>query len=531
MGLCPFHHEKSPSFSVSPDKQLYYCFGCGKGGGAFQFLMEHDGYAFPEAVEYLAEKAGIEIPKQAASDPDETERRNRAFELLSKVADVFSRQLAGEKGHVAREYLKHRKLPEKIVRDYKLGYAPAGYGFMQHCFGSDARIEAQLESIGVLFKGNHGHVDRFRNRLIFPIRDRRGKTVGFGGRILGDEKSAKYLNSPETPFFHKSDLLYGLAEHREEIRKRKLLLVVEGYMDVLALAAHGLPIGLAPLGTAIGERQILEILRLHESPVFCFDGDRAGRQAAWRALERMLPILKAEHSPKFLYLPEGEDPDSLVDKEGSEVFSKRILEQSRPVLDTWLQGLRNIAGQGSDGDARMAKKADAMLKTMTDHFLADAWRKEASQKTGVPITQKFIKSDAGTIRLKAERLTAEEKFVAGLLQNPARFSALSEEDSRVFLDTNPVNGIYTRAFFLIQNSRKGEISSVELMKKLAESGDPDLALWSNAPDIEDEEFSNLLATVRANVIRRRLKSGIGLQEAVELKRRLNELDGQRRGNE
>jgi len=533
MGLCPFHHEKSPSFSVSPDKQLYYCFGCGKGGGAFQFLMEHDGYAFPEAVEYLAEKAGIEVPKQAQSDPGETERRNRAFELLTKVADVFVRQLAGEKGKIARDYLEQRKLPEKIIRDYKLGYAPAGYGFMEHCFGSDGRTSAQLESIGLLFKGDRGYVDRFRNRLIFPIRDRRGKTVGFGGRILGDEKSAKYLNSPETPFFHKSDLLYGLAEHREEIRKRKLLLVVEGYMDVLGLAAHGLPIGLAPLGTAIGERQILEILRLHDGPVFCFDGDRAGRQAAWRALERMLPILKAEHSPKFLYLPDGEDPDSLIAKEGSEAFSQRIESESRPVMETWLQGLRNIAGQGTDGDARMAKKADAMLKSMTDHFLADAWRKEANQKTGVPISQKFIKSDAGTIHLKAENLDSEEKFVSGLLQNPARFKVLNEEDATVFLDSNPVNRIYTRAFFLIQDSRSGEMSSAELMKRLAESAedDPDLALWSNSPDIEDEEFSNLLATVRANAIRRRLKGGVGLQEAVELKRRLNELDGLRRGNE
>jgi len=533
MGLCPFHHEKSPSFSVSPDKQLYYCFGCGKGGSAYQFLMEHDGYAFPEAVEYLAEKAGIELPKQSASDPSETDRRNRAFELLSKVADVFSRQLVGEKGKIARDYLKHRNLPDEIIRNYRLGFAPAGYGYMQHCFGSDSRVSAQLESIGVLFKGDHGYVDRFRNRLMFPIRDRRGKTVGFGGRILGDEKSAKYLNSPETPFFHKSDLLYGLAEHREEIRKRKMLLVVEGYMDVLGLAAHGLPIGLAPLGTAIGERQIQEILRLHESPVFCFDGDRAGRQAAWRALERMLPILKAEHSPKFLYLPEGEDPDSLVGKEGCAAFTDRIENQARPVLETWLQGLRNIAGQGSDGDARMAKKADAMLKTMTDQFLAEAWRKEANQKTGVPITQKFIKSDSGTIRLKADKMGTEEKFVAGLLQNPARFMALNEEDSRVFLDTNPVNGIYTRAFFLVQDSRKGDISSVELMKQLADSTvyDPNLALWSNAPDIEDEEFSNLLATVRATAIRRRMKSGISLQEAVELKRRLNELDGLRRGNE
>ncbi len=537
MGLCPFHNEKSPSFSVSPDKQLYYCFGCGKGGGAFQFLMEHDGYSFPEAVEYLAEKVGIEIPQEMASEPGDAERRNRALEMLAQVADVFTRQLESEKGSVARNYLQKRKLPDEIVRKYKLGFAPDGYGFMQHCFGTDLRLAAQLESIGVLFKGERGYVDRFRNRLMFPIRDRRGKVVGFGGRVLGDEKTAKYLNSPETPFFHKSDLLYGLAEHRDEIRKRKMLLVVEGYMDVLALAAHDLPIGLAPLGTAIGEHQIREILRLHDQPVFCFDGDRAGKQAAWRALERMMPILKAEHAPKFLYLPDGEDPDSMVDKEGSEAFVERIRKESQPVLETWLQGLRNIAGQGTDGDARMAKKADAMLKTMADEFLAAAWRKEANQKTGVPITEKYIKRRASSVRLKVDALAIEERFVAALLQKPVRFNALAEKDLRIFLDSSPVNEIYTRAFSLIQDKKMADVSSAELMRRLAgvakDGSDlgSDLALWSNAPDIEDEGFFALLATMRANAIRRRLKDGVDLREAVELKRKLEELDELRRGNE
>ena len=312
MGLCPFHNEKSPSFSVSPDKQLYYCFGCGKGGGAFQFLMDHDGYAFPEAVEYLAEKAGLEVPQTTRADPDEQARHRQAQDMLSKASDAFARSLRSESGSGARAYLKQRGLPEEIVRDYGLGYVPPGYGFMQKVFGEDKRTLTQLEAVGLLFKGERGYGDRFRDRLMFTIRDRRGHVVGFGGRVLG-EGEPKYLNSPETAWFHKSDLLYGFSEHRDVIRKEKQLLIVEGYMDVLALAASGLKIGLAPLGTAIGERQIREIFRLHEAPVFCFDGDRAGRQAAWRALERMLPLLKAELTPQFLYLPDGEDPDSVVE--------------------------------------------------------------------------------------------------------------------------------------------------------------------------------------------------------------------------
>ena len=382
MGLCPFHNEKTPSFSVSPDKQLYYCFGCGKGGGAFQFLMDHDGYAFPEAVEYLAEKAGIEVPQTTRADPDEQARHRQAQDLLSKASDAFARNLRSESGSGARAYLKQRGLPEEIVRDYGLGYVPQGYGFMQKVFGEDKRTLTQLEAVGLLFKGEHGYGDRFRDRLMFTIRDRRGHVVGFGGRVLG-EGEPKYLNSPETAWFHKSDLLYGFSEHRDHIRKEKQLLIVEGYMDVLALAAFGLKIGLAPLGTAIGERQIREIFRLHEAPVFCFDGDRAGRQAAWRALERMLPLLKAELTPKFLYLPEGEDPDSLLNLEGADAFKVRLQEQPKPVLDTWLMGLKLLAGQGADGRARMAKKADVMLASMNDIVLSKVWRQRAEKDMGI----------------------------------------------------------------------------------------------------------------------------------------------------
>ncbi|MDX8396677.1 MAG: DNA primase, partial [Mariprofundaceae bacterium] len=430
MGLCPFHHEKSPSFSVSADKQLYYCFGCGKGGGAFQFLMEHDGYAFPEAVEFLAEKVGMEVPQGMEVQPEEVAKRNQAFNVLEKAVDAFVSQLHTDRGVQTRAYLKHRKLPEHIVKDYKLGFAPDTYNYMQHCFGSDIKVSTQLEAAGLLFKGDRGYGDRFRNRLMFPIRDRRGKTVGFGGRTLGDDK-AKYLNSPETTVFHKSELLYGHFEHRDEIRKRKMLMVVEGYMDVLALAAHGLPIGVAPLGTAIGERQIRDILRLHESPIFCFDGDRAGKQASWRALERMLPILKSEHSPKFLYLPDGEDPDSILNKEGHDAFVQRMESESKPILETWLQGLQNLAGSGADGRARMAKKSDIMLATMLDGYLRQAWQQEAESASGIRLQQSGKRSFArpqgnasGTPKshFQQRRNPMHDKFMAALLQRMHRFA-------------------------------------------------------------------------------------------------------------
>jgi len=546
MGLCPFHHEKSPSFSVSADKQLFYCFGCGKGGGAFQFLMDHDGYSFPEAVEYLAEKAGLEVPKEAASQPGDQEKRNRALEMLEKVADIFARMLADQKGVVARDYLKQRKLPDEIVRRYKLGFAPAGYGFMKHCFGSDNRTSAQLESIGVLFKGDNGYVDRFRNRLIFPIRDRRGKVVGFGGRILGDEKTAKYLNSPETPFFHKSDLLYGFSEHRDAIRKRKMLLVVEGYMDVLALAAHGLPIALAPLGTAIGERQILEILRLHDAPVFCFDGDRAGRQAAWRALERMLPVLKSEHSPKFLYLPEGEDPDSLVSKEEEAAFTARIENDARPVLETWLQGLKNIAGQGADGRARMAKKADAMLATMGDDYLRQAWRQEVESATRIKLQKqgRSGRSEASSTSMKPRVISnkVEEGFMAGLLQNPSRFQALPAEAKEFFLDSEQDRLLYTRAF-LLAGTEEENIQDIvrQLHREFPEN--QNVSRWINQEPVSDLEFSGLVLDMHEKLLQRKIVEAAGNiaeisrlgQQVAKLKEQRREirtqLEEQRRGNE
>jgi DNA primase len=492
MGLCPFHHEKSPSFSVSPDKQLYYCFGCGKGGGAFQFLMDHDGYAFPEAVEFLAEKAGMEAPQNTQVDPEERARHRQARDLLSSASAAFARCLHDKQGVQARGYLKQRGLPASIVRDYALGFAPSGYGFMQRTFGEDAQTLARLEDVGLLFKGDHGYSDRFRDRLMFTIRNRRGDVVGFGGRVLA-KGEPKYLNSPETAWFHKSELLYGFSEHRDTIRKRKKLVVVEGYMDVLALAAFDLKIGVAPLGTAIGERQIREIFRLHDAPVFCFDGDRAGRQAAWRALERMLPQIKAEWTPKFLYLPEGEDPDSLLQREGGKAFNTRLENDAKPVLETWLTGLRLLAGHGADGRARMAKKADGMLSMMTDRYLSQAWRREVEEATGISLRHAYRRADSPPMRQETQAHAAlndiQERFLAGLIQKPERFQSLPDCAASFFVDKESVKSLYSRAFSIMAAA---EDDNTDIVRQLVQEFPDSQAMishWVNQATVQDLEFT------------------------------------------
>jgi len=531
MGLCPFHHEKSPSFSVSADKQLYYCFGCGVGGGAFQFLMEHDGYAFPEAVEYLAEKAGMEIPQDSERDPANEARQKGAYDLLTRASEAMNRALDSEQGRKASAYLKQRALPAAIIRDYGLGYTPAGYGFMHKIFGTDARTNTALESVGLLFKGDHGYGDRFRDRLMFTIRDRRGRVVGFGGRVLGDGQP-KYLNSAETDYFHKSDLLYGFSEHRDHIRKSKQLVVVEGYMDVLALAAHGLKIGLAPLGTAIGERQIREILRLCDSPVFCFDGDRAGKQAAWRALERMMPLLKAELTPRFLYLPDGEDPDSILQSEGHEAFQSRLDNDSKQVLDTWLMGLKLLAGSGADGRARMAKKADTMLETMNDRYLRQAWKQEVEQSTGISLkyTRQHSKptGQEPTHTALPTLNSRQDRFMAGLMQQPERFQGLPDMAANFFIDNDSMESLYSRAFSIQTDA---EDNNTDIARQLAQEFpdcQPLISRWVNQAAVLQFEFKSLSLDMEFNDIHRRMKNRLSLHETIQAKQRLNAIQQQQR---
>lgn len=320
---CPFHNEKTPSFTVSPGKQFYHCFGCGAHGSAISFLMEYERMEFVDAIEELASMAGLTVPREAGQ-PQHKDSRS-LYELLEQASQFYCDQLRNhEKAKQAVAYLKQRGLSGEIAAAFAIGYAPPGWDNLLRYFKGRGVSEKQLLTAGLLIsKQGGGHYDRFRDRIMFPIRDRRGRVIGFGGRALGDE-TPKYLNSPETELFHKGKELYGLYEARKFSKELPRLVVVEGYMDAVSLSQFDVKNTVATLGTATTADHLEKMFRIVPEVVFCFDGDRAGRQAAWRALENALPQIREGRQVKFMFLPEGEDPDSIVRKEGEQGFLARL---------------------------------------------------------------------------------------------------------------------------------------------------------------------------------------------------------------
>ena len=332
-GLCPFHSEKSPSFSVSPTKQFYHCFGCGAHGSAISFLMEYSGLGYVDAIEELARSAGLDVPREerSANDVARQQQAMALSEVMSSAADWYRQQLKGSTRAV--EYLKGRGLTGEIAKRYALGYAPDGWQGLEAVFGpySNDEIAKTLVEGGLIIQGEQSEgapvkrYDRFRDRIMFPIRNPKGQTIGFGGRIL-DQGEPKYLNSPETPLFSKGNTLYGLFEARQAIRAKEYVLVCEGYMDVVALAQLGFPNAVATLGTACTANHVRMLLRQTDKVVFSFDGDAAGQRAAQRALEACLPLMSDDKEIRFLFLPTEHDPDSYVRAYGEAAFEKVIKE-------------------------------------------------------------------------------------------------------------------------------------------------------------------------------------------------------------
>jgi DNA primase len=362
---CPFHSEKTPSFTVSPSKQFYHCFGCGAHGTAISFLMEYDHLDFVESIEELARMAGLAVPRAEGPERGRQEGHTDLYEVLAHTAAFYQQQL---REHPQRsravEYLRHRGLSGEVAAQYGIGFAPPGQDHLLRTLGTHAATRKSLITLGLAIeRPGGGAYDRFRDRIQFPIRDRRGRVVGFGGRVLGDEKP-KYLNSPESVVFHKGSELYGLHEARKSGTRPSYLLVVEGYMDVMALAQFGIPHAVATLGTSTTREHLDRLYRLVNDVVFCFDGDRAGRAAAWRALENILPVLHDGRQARFLFLPEGEDPDSMVRTEGRETFENRIAE-SVPFSDFFYAGLiRRVDTSSIDGRARLVELARPLLKQL-----------------------------------------------------------------------------------------------------------------------------------------------------------------------
>jgi DNA primase len=357
---CPFHNEKSPSFTVSQEKQFYHCFGCGAHGTVVGFVMEYSGLDFPEAVESLAERLGIDVPREGGGQP--TEDWTAMRELMTRANDWFRQQLRSHsKRDAAVAYLKGRGLSGQVAAQFELGLAPPGRDNLLKLMGKDGDARKLMVQAGLATERAPGqYQDKFRNRIMFPIHDRRGQVVGFGGRVL-DEGQPKYLNSPETPLFHKGRELYGLHHARKANRKLDHLLVVEGYMDVVAVAQFGLTATVATLGTAATSDHVEKLFQNTARVVFCFDGDRAGRQAAWRALENSLPHMRDGRGIGFVFLPDGEDPDTLVRTQGPDALHERIRD-ARPLSDVLFDHLTADSDMRSiEGRSKLYQDAKPLL--------------------------------------------------------------------------------------------------------------------------------------------------------------------------
>ena len=378
---CPFHDERSPSFTVSPTKQFYHCFGCGAHGTAISFLMNYDRLEFLDAVDELAKRVGMEVPRdtqQRNVNPDSIDQ----YAALEAANKFFQKQLAASPKALA--YFERRGVSAEIRAQFGLGYAPDGYSALKDALGTDERRMKLLERVGLFSKNDKGHVyDKFRDRVMFPIHDRRGRTIAFGGRVLEKDDGPKYLNSPETALFHKGRELYGLWQVRQANTKIERLIVVEGYMDVIALFQHGVAQAVATLGTATTPDHAELLFRNAPDVYFCFDGDAAGRRAAGKAMESVLPRMKDGRQAFFLFLPDGEDPDTLVRSEGREGFDAR-LAQAVPLSQFFYDDLAKDVNLGTlDGKARMAERAKPLLAQIPDGAFGDLMRQRLTELTGV----------------------------------------------------------------------------------------------------------------------------------------------------
>ncbi|MEN9465708.1 MAG: hypothetical protein RL217_1889 [Pseudomonadota bacterium] len=403
---CPFHNEKTPSFSVSPDKQFFYCFGCGCSGSALKFVMDYDNISFPEAVEKLAAQAGLEVPKEPARAQDIRQQQEQSplFELMQKAGHYYEHMLRSHSDKAkAVSYLKGRGLSGKAAKFFGIGYAPNGWDNLHQALNpnNDKALTQQLIACGMLIEKEDGHAyDRFRDRIMFPIRDVRGRYIAFGGRVLTNEKP-KYLNSPETAIFHKGQELYGLYEARQVRQKLTRLMLVEGYMDVVALAEAGIHYALATLGTATSEQHLRRIFKMVSEVIFCFDGDNAGRTAAARAMEVALPLLEDGLQARFLFLPEGEDPDSLVRKEGKDAFEER-LDHAIHLPEFLFEHLKKQVDFTSlNGKARLDQLAAPLISRLPNGTLRNLMKQKLNDELGT-VSTALAKYEAAPITARPE---------------------------------------------------------------------------------------------------------------------------------
>ncbi len=506
---CPFHHEKTPSFTVSPDKQFYYCFGCGASGSALGFIMEYDHLDFPQAVEVLAKQMGLDIPYEEGSISKGQRQSidSPLYSLLSKATEFYQQALRTHPAkQIAVDYFKQRGLTGVIARDFGLGFAPPGWDNLIKSLEADDAQQKLLIDAGLVVENadNGRRYDRFRDRVMFPIRDTKGRVIAFGGRVLGDDKP-KYLNSPETPIFHKSEVLYGLYEVRKNNRHLDEIIVLEGYMDVIAMAQFGFTNGVATLGTATSEEHVKRLFRIVNNILFCFDGDTAGRKAAWRALESALPHLQDGRKIRFLFLPDGEDPDSLIRAEGEDAFRARISQQAQSLTDYFFSHLMEEAAPNSlEGKAHLASVVTPLLTKMPNSGLKTLMYQKLEDLTGLdqshllaiksipkqPVTNSYNVNVVPEIAInkgaKKIKLAPAMLALRHLLQRPILITKLDN-----IIDLKEVEGSYGKLLLktIALLAKEPHLNNFQLMGKLASFDKEGLLanLLNEEPLVNNEE--------------------------------------------
>ncbi len=423
---CPFHNEKTPSFTVNGDKQFYHCFGCGAHGNAIDFLMNFDRLEFVETIEELATMNGLEVPYESGSGdtPMERHQRQSLYQLMEGLNSFYQKSLTATAAEPARQYLNSRGLSQQVIDHFAMGYAPPGWDNVLKRFGKQQDDKHSLTEAGMLVTNDNGRsYDRFRDRVMFPIRDKRGRVIGFGGRVLGND-TPKYLNSPETPIFHKGRQLYGLYEVTRNHPQPARLLVVEGYMDVVALAQFGVDYAVASLGTSTTSEHIQLLFRNTDTVICCYDGDRAGRDAAWRALETALPYMTDGRQLRFMFLPDGEDPDTLIRKEGKQAFEQRMT-QAMPLSDFLFESLLPQTDLSSrEGKARLSNLALPLISQVPGETLRIYLRQVLGNKLGILDDRQLeklvpAKAESATVTAApAMKRTTMRILIALLLQHP-----------------------------------------------------------------------------------------------------------------
>ena len=534
---CPFHTEKSPSFTVSQDKQFYHCFGCGEHGNAISFLMEFDRLEFPDAIEELAAHYNMEVPReQSHQTPAQVKQQQQVYqqkqddyELLGNISRFYQQQLktASDKT-VAVGYLKGRGLSGEIAKKFAIGYISDNWDGMMNAFATNRQVTQQLVDLGMAIQGDKNKpYDRFRGRIMFPIRDKRGRVLGFGGRVLSDG-TPKYLNSPETRIYHKGQELYGLYEAKQANKQLERIVIVEGYMDVVALAQHGVDYAVASLGTATTPEQLQTLFRTVKEVICCYDGDRAGRDAAWRAMENALPFIQDGYALKFVFLPDGEDPDTLIRQQGQQAF-ENILNQATPLTEFLFEQLMQQVDMNSlEGKAALLDSFQPFLTKMPDSTIKDGIVTKLAHNFGAgsdkqlaKINKGFNQSSIQKVSQKQPKVTPVRLAIALLLEHPHIVKALPNPEILAQVDLPGVN-LLTQIISLCQQSKY--VNSAQLLEhyRNTEEGKQltKLMCWQHhvVEEAAESVFLDSIEKLLDNFVEQRIEVLLAKQRAGQMAR-------------